>query len=135
MAGAPWFTWHGDHTSISASLMPDGQIRITVQNLRSAPVTLPREVAANLRDWLVDQELDGPTHEERLEALRDIVEQFERDYGPLDPTMLDEVHRKWPDVVINWNPPDDDPERQMPRSLGMGKGGPADLSQRDGFGG
>lgn len=59
-------------------------------------MTDPTERGTN--GWVAAQEF-GHSRQKRLEALRDALEAFELEYGALDPAMVDEVHRRWPDVV------------------------------------
>jgi hypothetical protein len=115
-----------------------GALQIGVRSGNSAlAVLMDRESGRALRDWLCKMDLDAPTHEQRITALRDLVEEYEREYGPLDRAMLDEVHATWPDVAYGGQEccPDHEAHRRArrPRSLGMGQDGPADLSQREGF--
>lgn len=104
------FDWTSAGTpghSLSLTRTPGGvNVGIGIRPNTRLTVAVPRQHAARMRDWLNAQEL-GDHRRERLEALRDLVEAFEREHGPLDPGMLDEVHRTWPDVAINWNPPND----------------------------
>lgn len=117
----------------------DGSLHIGLRvNGRTSTVMMDPDSAAAIRAWMTGLDgYDGPTHAERLTALRDLVEEFEREHGPMDRTLLDEVHRTWPDVAYGGDvccARHEDHERaRAPRSMGMGKDGPPDLSQREGF--
>lgn len=132
----------------------DGTVHMAVSNIVStASALMDRDGARKLRDWLngIDLGDEALTREEHLTALGEFLAEYEREFGPIGPKEIEAARAQWPDVEdhplerraraggIPQHVKDDLAQeeplaRRLPRSLGMGKDGPADLSTREDFG-
>lgn len=146
------FEWAGSDIGMDTALIArrNGDASVTVSTRcgsRLQSVWLPRADARRLREWLCAQDL-GPTHEERMRALAQFMVEFVAEFGPLTDEDVTQARAILPDgdsqepsgpVFERGTQRADEfiasAARSLPKSMGMGKGGPADLSQREGFGG